>query len=325
MPRLTHSKTKQCLLAGLNKSGLLLVFFLLSQLLFSSSGYCAEQIGIFYPDISSPYKEIFESIIEGITENHNQNYEYHSYPLKRDYSPEELQQSLNNDQVRAIIALGKRGYIAASNFSDELPIIYGALPLIPNGISGISLSADPAELFKRLKTLDPSVRQIHVVYSPKLSGWLMPLAQQAAETLGLQLSSHSADDLRSAMHQYRKLLQNIRGRRNAIWLPLDSITANDDVVLPMLLQEAWNKDLVLFSNKPIHAQRGALFSMYPDNQAMGKALFELLDSWLAEGKEPGVLPLRQLNLAVNLRTAAHLDLNFDQSQQRDFNLSFPAR
>jgi len=288
-----------------------------------SPAFSAEQVAVIYPEISSTYKEVFDKILAGIqTQN---GFTFHLYPLAKDFKINQLHDNLHTDRVAGVIALGKRGYLAAKKLPGDLPTVYGALPLVPNGISGISLSADPQKLFQRLKILVPDAKRIFVVYSPNSNGWLMPLAEQAARNIGLDLQTFPADNLRDAMHQYRQLLQNIHGRENTIWLPLDQITANDDVVLPMLLREAWDKDLVICSSKPSQVQRGALFSMYPDNFGLGQDLAKLLNRQLTNKIKASVKPLGKLQIAVNLRTAAHLDLSYNPNQQQEFNLTFPSR
>ncbi len=289
---------------------------------FASEAFSAQRFAVLYPEVPSPYRAIFDTIIQGIKSL--ENAEYSLYPLSEDQNIEQLRKRLEKSQVKGIIALGKRGFLTAQQLNMPLPITIGALPLIPNGISGISLSADPEQIFSRLKSLVPDTKQVFVVYSPKANGWLLPYAEKAARNYGLNLTAFSAEDLRETMHLYRQLLDENRGRSTTIWLPLDKLTADEDIVLPMLLQEAWNRDLVIVSSKPTHVQRGALFSLYPDNFGLGQELAEHLQQQQKLGKT-GVVPLKKLHLAVNMRTAAHLGLNFSNSQLQSFDLSFPAR
>lgn len=300
----------------------LLVFSLLF-LTTPQTSASAGRITVILPDISNPYKDVFESIMAGIstdTNNHIQR-----YPLPLNTPPQELQQTLDDNQTDGIITLGKRGYLSVKQLPTKIPTVAGALSIVPNGISGISLSADPELLFSRLKSLAPGSKRVFVVYSEKNTGWLIPLAEQAAKKHGLQLFAYPAKDLRETMLHYRKLLNEVHGKTDAIWLPLDKVTTNDDVVLPMLLQNAWDKDLILISNKPSHAKRGALFAMYPDNFGLGQALASLLDKQMASPETSQVIPLNRLQMAVNLRTAAHLGLNFTPNQQEEFKLTFPSR
>ena len=292
-------------------------------LLFSSSAWAAGKVVVLYPELPSPYKGIFQTILDGI--NSQNDFDYRPYPLADNYRLSDLEAFLDRQKPAALIALGKRGYLAVTQLQTELPVIQGALPLVPNGVSGVSLSSDPEQLFTRLKSLVPESRRVFVVYSPQVSGWLIPLAKEAAEKNALELIALPAKTLREAMHRYREVLRSARGRKDAIWLPLDRITVSEEIVLPMLLREAWDKDLVLCSSKPTHAERGALFSMYPDHFGLGQELARFTARQMRAYDRNLVTPLKRLHTAVNLRTAAHLGLNFSQQEEQAFNLTFPAR
>jgi putative ABC transport system substrate-binding protein len=319
------SNQRRTLSAGMLLAMRLLLFCLASNFLFllcASGALSADRFAIIYPEVSSPYSAIFQTIIQGVKSQDSAYYQL--FPLREDQNIDQLRSQIEAAQLSGIIALGKRGYQTTQLMAMPLPTVIGALPLIPNGISGISLSADPERIFAKLKSLVPETKQVFVVYSPKANGWLLPYAEKAAQKHGLLFEAFAAKDLRETMLLYRQLLLKIRGRSNTIWLPLDKLTADENIVLPMLLQEAWDKDLVIVSSKPTDVQRGALFSMYPDNFGLGQELAENLRQQQKQGKT-GVVPLKMLHLAVNLRTAAHLGLNFSNSQQQTFHLSFPSR
>jgi putative ABC transport system substrate-binding protein len=68
--------------------------------------------------------------------------------------------------------------------------------------------------------------------------------------------------------------------------------------------------------------KGALFALFPDNNAMGRRLAQLL-------REPApaaarLLPLEQLDTAINIRTADHLGLGLSAADAR-FDMVFPNR
>jgi putative tryptophan/tyrosine transport system substrate-binding protein len=278
-------------------------------------------IAVLYPEVSEPFFSVFQTIIRGIE---NQTGAVKLYALAEDADPVRLNGWLRQEQIDSVIALGRHGLLASQALEEPRRVTIGALPITPGGGAGISLSPDPAVLFQHLREVVPSVRRIHVVYTES-NAWLMPIAEAAAQSRGLKFSPQRVSDLREAVHQYRTLLQNIRGTSEAIWLPLDNITANDDVILPMVLQAAWEKGLVVFSSKPPHAQRGALFSMYPDHFGMGQHLARMASSEKTGAQMPEVVPLANLQLAVNLRTAFHLGLRFTPRQQEKFDLVFPSR
>ena len=286
-------------------------------------GLAEERVSVLYPDVSPPYSLVFEKIIDGIRSE--RAFSLNLIPLGAEFSKEELQQQVTVNGTQAIIALGRRGRQAATELQNNLPTVLGAVPLVPQNATGISLSANPEQLFATLKAIAPETRTVSVVYSPTANAWLLPFAEQAAERQQLQLKSFPVKDLREAMLRYREILNGVDSRTEALWLPLDHISSDDDVVLPLLLREAWKKDLIIFSSKPTDAQRGALFSMYPDNFGHGRELAALLTRRLATPLVPTALPAEDLLLAVNLRTAAHLGINFTTQQQQHFDLTFPSR
>jgi len=79
----------------------------------------------------------------------------------------------------------------------------------------------------------------------------------------------------------------------------------------------------VFSSSFGHVRRGVLFSLYPNNVEMGRRLAGSALGFLASGDHGvrGMIPLREVLMAVNLRTAKHLGLNPGRSQ--GFDMAFP--
>ena len=96
----------------------------------------------------------------------------------------------------------------------------------------------------------------------------------------------------------------------------------ESTVLPMVLKESWKSNLAVFSSSFGHVRRGVLFSLYPDNVGLGRHLAgSALGMIAAGGSTSGMLPLREVLMAVNLRTAKHLGLNVSRPQ--GFDMVFP--
>ena len=186
-----------------------------------------------------------------------------------------------------------------------------------------SLSPDPALLFAHLKVLMPAARRVFAVYDPRQSGWLISLAKEEARRQGLELVAHEAQDLRSAVHIYQDIFASADSHRDALWLLQDSISAENGSVLPLVLQESWNRNLAVFSSSSGHVRRGALFSLYPDNAEMGRHLGDTALEFLASGGygEQGMILLREVLVAINLRTADHLGLK--PGKKLEFGMVFP--
>ena len=279
-------------------------------------------IAVIYPHIGEPYREIFEKIIEGI-ENEART-PLTKFPLHPDTDINALKSSLARQNIKVVIALGRQGMKTAALLDRSTRVVVGGVLTVPEsearGQSAISLAPDPALLFSRLKTLMPSVKRVSVAYDPTINGWLMKAAHTAARAQGLELVAHEAKDVRSAVRIYQEFFSAADSRKDALWLPQDSSTVEESAILPLVLQESWNQNIAVFSSNSTHVRRGVLFSLYPDNVALGKTLARLAKNSAEIGKH-GMMPLRDVQIAVNLRTAKHLELNL--SHQQNFDMTFP--
>jgi putative ABC transport system substrate-binding protein len=111
-----------------------------------------------------------------------------------------------------------------------------------------------------------------------------------------------------------------------VWLLQDSSTVGNTSILPLVLKKAWDKRLVVFSSNPSHVRRGALFSLYADQDALGKSISNLLRQQTSGKRNiTGLQPLRDVGIAVNLRTASHIGLEISSEQRRQFDSVFPKR
>lgn len=299
---------------------LLLLLTLLPWLTPPADAWGASRIAVLYPEVREPYLSVFSTIIRGIESQGER--QILPYPLPENFDSVHIEKWLDARRPDAVIALGSRGFQMAEALKGKLPVVVGAVLLAPNGLPGISLAADPLILFATLKELVPGTRRVFVVYQPEESAWLVERARDAARAQGLELHARPAADLRAAVTTYRDLVEKSLGERDAVWLTMDSVSANDRAVLPMLLEAAWKKEFVLFSSKPGHAKQGALFSQYPDNHRLGRQLGTLAEG-IRAGHGADLTPSRELETAVNLRTAAHLGLNFRAEQKDRFHLTFP--
>ena len=293
-----------------------------------SLAHAAEPVtAILYPDLREPYREVITTIIDGIKQELPG--EVKLLAVTDGYDRDALKKSLG-ENVAVAIALGRGGFNAVQELRLDIPVVVGALLISPDentaNLSGISLAADPNRLLAELKSLAPAVKTVSVVYKPANSAWLVDLASEAATHHGVQLNVYPVQDIKSAAKVYRDIFLKSRPGQEAIWLLPDSATVDDAVILPLILKSSWDSSVAVFSTNPAHAKRGALFAMFPDNRAMGVSLAKLARLKIRGGKNgvSSILPLDDLQTAVNTRTADHLGLVISLERQRDFALTFPA-
>lgn len=283
----------------------------------------AARLLVIYPQSSPAYDQIFKEIIDGID----------SYPAAIHFvlpvlpttSAQELSSYVSANGINAIIALGKQTYDLASALKEQLPVIHGGLMINPDGHIGISLAGAPQQFFARLSEIAPGVRRVFTVYNEENSGWIIHLAQQVAKSRGIELKAYPANDIREAVQKFRTIVDQARDSSDAIWLLLDNILP-DKTIMPMALEAAWQRKVVLFSSNPSHTRRGALFALFPDHQQMGHSLAELAVAKSAERpRQPEVLPLSNLKISLNRRTAAHLGLSYDKPVADEVDVVFPTK
>ncbi|HSW07690.1 ABC transporter substrate binding protein [Aquabacterium sp.] len=284
----------------------------------------AAAIGVLYPDIGEPYRSIFTKIIEGIEQQAKGRVA--SFAVGTATIGPELATELRRRDLRVVIALGRNGLKAAAALERALPVVAGGVLAVPEAeardFAVHSLTPDPALLFARLRTLVPGARRVAVVFDPRQNAWLMRLAREAARAQGLELLATEAEDLKSALRAYQGTMATLESRRDALWLPHDSTTVDDSSVLPLVLQEAWDRSFTVISSSVAHVRRGALFSLYPDNLALGRRLGGAALAALGGARPSGVLPLKDVLIAANVRAANHLGLNF-AAGQHSFDMVFP--
>jgi putative ABC transport system substrate-binding protein len=246
-----------------------------------------------------------------------------SYPVDPKVDTAELNATLKHNNTRVVIALGRQGLNATVGLDRDITVLAGGVLLLSDAenVAGISLTPDPALLFSRLRSLLPDLRRVIVVYDPQKSDWLIRLARDAARAQGLELQAHVATELGKAAQLYPQLFANADSRRDAVWLPHDSTTVEESIILPMVLRESWNSGVPLFSSNVLHVKKGALFAMGPNNVELGRALASSAMNVINGDKRRSLVPLRDLQTAINTRTANHMGLNL--SQQHRFDYVYP--
>jgi putative tryptophan/tyrosine transport system substrate-binding protein len=277
-------------------------------------------LAVLYPQIGEPFRAAFATILEGIRQQLNADIP--AFALAGDgLLPAQSNELLKHDP-RLIIALGRSGLKAVKTVGSSATVIVGCVLGMPESQAQAytvhTLAPDPALVFAGLRKLVPAARRVFVVADPQQNAWLLRLAHEAARALGLELVARDAADLMQATRAYTELLTHIEPRRDALWLPQDSTTVEESTLLPMVLEQSWQRGFPLISSNAVHVKRGALFALYPDNAALGRSLgLSALDTLAHPLRAPrGLQPLRDVLFAANQRTAAHLGIALNPRSQR---------
>jgi putative tryptophan/tyrosine transport system substrate-binding protein len=284
----------------------------------------AAALAVIYPDIAEPFRSVFSQIVEGVSAQ--AHVAVHAFAVGAQVDIASLNAQLRRLNVKGVIALGRQGLKTASLLERELAITVGGVISLPEAeqrsFSGISLAPDPALLFEQLKALQTGVKRVWVVADLKHNDWLMRLAKEAARAQGLELLIQKVSTLAEAIKAHEQVYASADPKRDAAWLPHDPTAMDEQTVLPLVLREAWQRNVAVFSSSYVHVKKGVLFVLYPDNQALGRSLATTALRRAGDARK-GLVPLRDVSVAVNLRTANHLGLSISTEQQRSFDAVFP--
>jgi len=285
----------------------------------------SENFAIIYPEVRAPFTAIFREIINGIDDHLDNDFIEISLPQK--ITLDELKKRLKESHIDSAIVLGSRGLRLAAEINGNRKIVSGAAistpQTCPTNVSCLSMLLSPEKMLEQLKSLAPQVKNVHVVYNKGRDNWLIELAVSAAKELDITINAVAAGSLRANAEFYRDTVKAL-GNTDALWLLQRDPALRDKNLIEVILESAWKRDFVVFSSNPTHVKKGALFAMYPNNKELGKRLAEIALS-LKNGATFKTQPLSNLNTALNLRTAGHLQLNISRDQEETFNLIFPSR
>ncbi len=290
---------------------------------FASQAATPPKLLVVYPKINPAYDQIFDEIIAGIAAHPKADYA--TLVIQPSTTAQEISRYIRRNDISAVIALGKQSYDLVHVLQSEIPIVHGGLLITPGDHNGISLLGAPEQFFNKLTDIAPTVKRVFTVYNEENSGWIIRLAQQSAKSRGIELKAYAANDLREAVHKFKTILEQANGPSDSVWLLLDNILP-DKTILPMALESAWQRKFILFSNNPSHSRRGALFALFPDHQQMGNSLATLALEKAAETTpQRRVIPLNDLKISLNRRTAAHLGITYSKTVEEELDVVYPIR
>ncbi|KPK37783.1 MAG: hypothetical protein AMJ69_10370 [Gammaproteobacteria bacterium SG8_47] len=283
------------------------------------------RVGVVYPDIREPYLSIFTAIVSGVRQASFDEVE--TLAVTTETTAEDVRRWRDQKGLAGVVMLGRHGTELAQALKDDVPLVIGAVTLSPGlretRLPGIALDPDPNAIFRTIKKVTPNVKRVAVVFNESSSGWLIERASEAARSHGLELIPAPSANLSEALRQYKTLLNGGLSKDGALWLLSDRNVLDSKTILPYILQEAWDENVLVVSSSVEHVKRGALMAVYPDNVGLGTSLGKMLKAQLSgKGKAGGrdaLIMLLDTKVAVNLRTAKHLGLSSLRDRQSEID------
>jgi putative ABC transport system substrate-binding protein len=280
----------------------------------------ASRVLVLYPELPEPERRLFRVIVENFS---SATSAAGLIPIERALPgterPAAVERLISDERPAAIVALGSAAISLAEQAHPSIPIIAGAAEIqVPTpGLGGISLIANPHQVFATLTEIAPNIKSIAVVLQIERFGWLRPHMEQAARDQAMQLSVYPAQTIAEAASQYLTILRQSNPKEDSLWLlnQRDFLTPD---TLPRLIEEAWARDIVVFSSVLEHVNQGALFAHYLSPATLGRRLSRLT---VTAGERPSPITLDDAPArAINLRTARHLTGVVNLRKTTDFDL-----
>ncbi|MCB1667910.1 MAG: ABC transporter substrate binding protein [Porticoccaceae bacterium] len=276
---------------------------------------------VIYPQIREPFSKVFDDIVLGFDEQFNGT--TRRLRVQKSDTPETIASGLQVHNPQVILALGNRSYDLYKSSNSAPPVLLGAVAETEEHITGVSMIPDAEVVLGQMLSFSPGVKKVYVIRQRGRLDPMLSVAKRYLEKRKIILEISECDDLQQGASAYRQVLDDaVEG--DAIWV-LPGSRLLDNAVLSLALNTAWQKNLVMFSSNPLHVKRGMLFAVYPDNRGMGASLGRLANETLSGEKLSGMMPLKDVLIAVNERTSRHLAIELTNEMKSNIDLLLPAR
>ncbi|WP_086931739.1 ABC transporter substrate binding protein [Agarilytica rhodophyticola] len=290
-----------------------------------TSNVNASSTGVIYAQSKEPLNSLYRSISQKVIGLSEASGVYQEY-IDKSGDDNKLASWIDQRKIRSAVVLGKKAAKKLYKQHNDISFVLGATFINPDkmpNISGVSMAPSPAELFQHLKHIAPHISHVHVIYNPAHQQWLMDRARLAAENLGLNLIMHPAEDISQTALKYKEITLEQVASKEALWLPYSGKSV-PKALRQEILEAAWKRKLIVFSSNLSDVNKGILFSLFADHNATGKQLFELMESRKNTLEDNSSVQLsKNLNRAINIRTAKHLGIEISDAERAKYALLYP--
>lgn len=230
-----------------------------------------------------------------------------------------LARKLRASNASLVVAVGLKAALAAKVEIPDVPIVYMMIldplkhQLTAANMTGTLLEVPVDRQLKIMRTFLPTFHQLGTLYDPaKTSAWVKDAAQQATIS-DFQLKGFPVESDKDVPQKLRRLLSDAE----ALWLIPDSTVLTNESVR-FILESALEHQRPVIGFSPEFTRLGALLSIsvnYGDvGRETGLLMKRILDGAPVLPLNP--VPIEQLKITVNLKTAKFLGITFPNELAR---------
>lgn len=225
----------------------------------------------------------------------------------------EITEKIKADRPDLILAIGTKAALVAYQDIKNVPIVFVMVSrpevygLIGENITGVSLNIPSYDQLKIMKSVLPGIKNVGIIYNPKISGEIVAIAEKEASRLDLELITGKVNSVKDIP----QIIRRLKGSIDALWMVMDETVVDPKALKHIQLFTMRNK--IPFMGLSVRfVQDGALFALTSDYQDMGRQASEMANRIIL-GESTSDIPIsspEKLMLVLNLKTAKIIDVNF---------------
>ncbi len=211
----------------------------------------------------------------------------------------------------AIITVGLEATLLAKKMIKDIPVVFCMVPdhakygLSGNNFTGVSVLLPLKNQLTILKSITPNVRNVGVIYNPKLSkNTFIDLNKKATE-LGISLVAVLVDETDEVISG----IQSLQGKVDAIFLFPDPTVVSSVDTVKEIIKFAFEKKISLFGIGEEMVKEGALISINPEYTSVGQQVARIAQDIIKQNIKPGLIPVadpESVSIALNITTAKRI-------------------
>ncbi len=298
-------------------------------ILFVNPVIAGNPVTVIYPVYHTDTDRIIVEIRGGIRSQQASNINEIAYdPLQGTKELRDKIAILSDKDIVITLTNEMERVVRASGFSGQLIDGVSVDLTKKDSTVNIGIQPSPYTYVEILKKLSPQVKRL-IYFSPLSGDTLIKGGSfQVSGNNHIDIHHISVDGINAAMHEVNDILSHADPTTTALWLPSRVLSMSNNTVLRYVLQEAWKRSFIVFTDSLDAVLRGLLFTLIPDYHAYGEYLGQKATDIASGEKYPVSDSIRYFNdvyLMLNQRFAIHLGVNANRSVFDKYRIVVPAK
>lgn len=216
------------------------------------------------------------------------------------------------------IVLGRSAYEAPLVLPSNASAVGGAflgIPENPNGIDAISFDIAPQLLTDEILKLNSKLIRVHTVSTGSIDEQYLQIMSAALASQNIDLIVKESTGIKSTARAWFDIALDVDPQKDAIWIS-DAGNLDESGAFRYLLEEAWKKNIFVFTTVPRLANRGVSLGFLPDIRRYS----ELLVNYRASEEEAAsgfIDDPKTIRRVFNRRTLIHIGLSLPRDLDQD--------